>query len=1320
MTTFGSMSGRSTNKFNKIISFLTQKIIDSETSSKEVFDSGEDNLPENIDMFDIEMERDLGTRSTLKTTGNVFRMVEGATWTKRLRLWVKFQSAGHLYDYAKNGNFTEVYGLGQIPILMNKKVPENVLGWEFHSFFNGQDQFAYTVDNPQIRISAMFADSAITHISFLDSFNPISISTQHTAHASVLFSKVDDDQLKDGYAATMNHKGDLFFYVRRNFKQYSLFLHGIYAQQLQDEIEAGGDFLAENFDPRNFNTDKSYVTNLICSITKTNDHWFVYQKSNHNLKYMMNGEDVFQSTDSFIVDPILDVPFQDGAYNSDGSDRTVINDITTSNNNGTLVDAGNGQWQTDNTFFSFGSNSGGTAGGSYVTFPSITAINTATELTISLMFKPDNIVNTKNYDAIIFEKNTGNSSFRLRRLANSGDLRFTYVDSLGVSFDVTKTNAFTTTDWQSIVIKLKAAEPLQLFVNNVVSSGGTPAAVTTSGNLQLFDDTKAERGTICYFRVFTTKLGTTDTDRLFDEGYHNPVFPKAEKPQPVPDPSPPPVLIPFEAFYNLAYANTTSESNVVWLNSIAGNAPFFEIYNVADGVDTSDPELLKYDVPDGVGTAGDPFVEFYTYSPTDNSSVQLSDTDNSAGGVGVKTGSAIIGKKVTVAKFQLKAENTPVGSVYCRIWNASGAIVATLDYWNGTTLGTLNAANVTSDWVEYEFRNTTYNWGATSVQADWVIGVEYAAPDGSNDVIHLRRQSSGNPMPNEQQAGRNTGNSTFSFDTSNGRDVGAKFSTGLGTTSTDPNITLGSGGITTVSESFGATAHNLLNLPPTKIILRLKKSGTPSGSFSVVLMNSAGTVLSTFTGPTTANSLTTTTADYTFTNLANTVLITNGVQIGISYGGTGGNVIVMTNKGNTTAANATNTGGTNNYHGATSYLRKYQAGWTNDTAVDLSAKIYTGGGSFDADIKFTDSLTRVYVKAAHTSSSLSLKALTKATVKLRKTGSPTGLISCVVRKGDGTDGIRFNVGTYDVSLLTGTYQAITFTNIFNTTQIQVNDRVSFEYSGSTATNYIEILTNKDVFETTNTIAGTYSAPVYTDNAQRDISGIFYRGGEPDLASRIRCAQKIMSNDSVMDGEKLTKIRVYLKKSGSPTGNIHCIIYRGSDDSPIVTIGSPLAASSLTTSWIAYDFENTNNGYVADVNDKVAIVFEGGDSTNKVGVNVVNPSTYDGANSHVVRYNGSAYDDLLNSDMSGTMWRGGYLYQPPANAIPDPTPTNNKDLLFCAGNNLLAGFARVLMREFRIYVEDTTTQEAINMYENRYSKTSRSPQEVLVAGIYKPF
>ncbi len=1332
MTNFGSMSGRSTNKYFKVISFLSQKLIDAETSQKQIFDSGEDDLPENIDIFDIEMERDLGTTSTLKIKDNIFRMAEGATWTKQLRMWIKFCNAANLYDYARNGNTTKVYGWTQIPILMKKKIDENVLGYEFHSFFNGQDQFAYTLDNSQVQIAPMFADSNVTHISIMDSFNPVSISKQVGKETSVLYCKVDDDQIKDGYAATMNDKGDLFFYIKRNFKQYSLFLKGIYYDQLQDELANGGDFNAENYNPMNFNTDREYVSNLICSIRKSNDHWMIYNKTTNVISYMLNGTaDSFDSTQAFIVDPILDVPFQDGAYNSDGTDRTIINDISPGNFNGTLSNPENGQWQTNNTFLSFGSNTAGNGGGCEINFPTLSTLDSASEYTLSFMLKPDTMVNQKTYSEWIISKNySNNNSFILYRPASSNNLRAEF-KSGGNFYAVTVTNAFSSTDWHSIVIKFKSNEQIQLIINGITYSGVTlPADITTAGTLKLFRTNTAFRGSISYLRVFTTKLGSTDTQRLVDEGYHNPLFPKAEKPQPEPVEIPDPIPIPFESVYNLA--SSFSDLNTVWLNSIEGAAPFFSIYDVTDGTDESFPEEAIYDVSDGSGSSGEPFTEFYTYSPSDNSSIQLSDTDNSAGGVGVSSGSSIIGKKVTRAKFQLKAESSPTGSVYCRIWNSSGSIVATLDYWNGSSLGTLNASSVSSDWTEYEFRNTTFNWGSSSVQAGWVIGIEYNAPS-DGDTIHVRRQSSGNPMPNEQAAARNTGDSNFDFDTS-GRDAGAKLSTGLGTSSSDPFLymeyihNIGNPGSSNslrydrIMQKFGS-GDTCIGQIPTKVKVKLKKVGSPTGTLRCYLCSghTGSVVQAEFGTAVNISSIPTTTTEYTFTLPSNVKTIVSGWNIMLFWEGMGSSTTAKVGV-------LTNSGIVDNHNGNASFIQKYgyvpgfesfENDLLNYTTLDMTGVFYIGGSEFDADMTFTATRTKIYERCMTTDSSLYHKKLTKVIPRLKKVGSPTGNITCVVRKSDGTE--RFTLKTLNVADLSTSYADVVFDNVFNTTQVELNDRVCLEYSGANGTDYVSVLVNKDVFETTKTIGGTYTSPVYSDNAQIDISGKMYIGGEPDLSSRIRCAQKINTNDSILDGEKVTKVRVFLRNPDAVIGNVHCIVYRGSDDQPMVTIGTK-PASEIGPTFESVDFENTNNGYVLDVNDKVAIVFEGGSTTQRIGINVRQNTSYDGDNSHVVRFNGTTYDDYGEGtwDLCGTMWKGGFDFQPPIGTQPDPTPTNNKDLLFCAGNNLLSGFARLLMREFRIYTKEITPNMALNIYNNRYSETARVADEILVSGLYKPF
>ncbi|MDR4491333.1 MAG: LamG-like jellyroll fold domain-containing protein [Candidatus Nitrosocosmicus sp.] len=1321
MTLFGSMSGRSTSKFNTIVNYLSQKVVDAETQGKQIFDSGEDNLPENIDTFDITQIRDLGLRSTLKNAGTTYRMVEGADG-KDLRCWVKFCNAGKLYDYSRNNLQSSVYGLRQIPILNMKKVTDNVLGWEFQSFFNGNDQYAYTDDHDKIRISEMFDNEDVTHISFFDSFRPVSLSTQNATETSVLFEKIDDDQLKDGYACTFNDKGDLFFYVRRNFKQYSLFLKGVYAEEVQDELINVGDFTASNFSDKNYFTDRDYVTSLICSTIKTDDHWFVFDKSDNSIKHILNGIDVTPT--GLSVSPILDVPFQDGAYNTDGTDRTEINDLL--GNNGTLTNPENGQWQTNNTFFSFGGNTAGDGGGCEITFPTMSEIDSATELTISLMYKPDSILNTKSYFTRLVSKNwANNSSFVLWRPNNTNNLRFTFKNSSGTDNNLTFTNAFPQTDkWYSIIVKLKDGQVPELLVDGASVSGSTAISDISTGTtspLQLFDDDKGARGTICYFRVFDSVLGANDTQLLIDEGYHNPTFPKAEKPQPEPVETPPPVTNPFLVFYNLASSSSTpTTANSVRLNALQADSDFLEVYSVADGEDQSDPETLIYDVSDGSSTGSeDPFAEQYRFdTPSGNSSVQCSTSDNDAGGIEVQSGHALIGKKITRAFFYLKAESTPTGSVYCRIWDASGNIKVTLDYWNGSTLGTLNASSVTGDWVAYEFRNTIFNWGSSSIQDGWVIGIEYHASSGG-DTIHIRRDTS-NPKANVVQASRNYDSSSFSSNSSN--DVACILYSGGGTTATDPFIYMQYASLSPydrVVQKFGTGDPCVGNIP-TKVKVKLKRTGTCNGTIHVYLVTAYnGTAKAEFGSGISASSISTTTTEYTFTNLTNTESIVANYVIMVHWEGltssSTGTIGVLTNSGVTDPHPPT---GSNTI----SYVSKYGGfSLTNYTTLDMSGQIYKGGNDFDADLPFTTTRTRIYVKCVTSASDIYNKKLTRFTARAKRVGSATGLLTCNCRV-NGSDAVKFTLGTVDASTIgTSAYEDITFTNVFNDQAVGLNDRICIEYLGADATKYIELNVNKDVLNTTATIGGTYSAPSNTDNAQIDIAGKMYTGGTPDVNSRIRCGQKIaVDNDSIMDGRKLTKIGVWLANPGGGLGNINCIVYRGTDDSPIVTIGDPVAASGIGSTYEFVEFENVNNGYVLNVNDVVAIVYEGGSAAAPLYVHVRDGAGYDGNNSHIVRYNGEEYDSMLTYDLAATMWTGGDTYQPPAGTQPDPTPTNNKALLYCAGNNILSGFARVLQREFMIYAKEITEQMALNKYENRYSITTRSRTEVLTAGLYRPY
>jgi len=81
----------------------------------------------------------------------------------------------------------------------------------------------------------------------------------------------------------------------------------------------------------------------------------------------------------------------------------------------------------------------------------------------------------------------------------------------------------------------------------------------------------------------------------------------------------------------------------------------------------------------------------------------------------------------------------------------------------------------------------------------------------------------------------------------------------------------------------------------------------------------------------------------------------------------------------------------------------------------------------------------------------------------------------------------------------------------------------------------------------------------------------------------------------MIGQTLTKVQVYLKKFGSPSGDITCAVKAQADNSTRVTIGT-LDVDDLTESMVLRTFDNsTNPSYELADGDVISIHFAGDDS-----------------------------------------------------------------------------------------------------------------------------
>jgi hypothetical protein len=113
---------------------------------------------------------------------------------------------------------------------------------------------------------------------------------------------------------------------------------------------------------------------------------------------------------------------------------------------------------------------------------------------------------------------------------------------------------------------------------------------------------------------------------------------------------------------------------------------------------------------------------------------------------------------------------------------------------------------------------------------------------------------------------------------------------------------------------------------------------------------------------------------------------------------------------------------------------------------------------------------------------------------------------------------------------------------------------------------------------------------------------------------------------------VTEISVKLKKTGSPTGNVTCVIYAANGSTVVSTSSTTVNSASLTTDWVSYPFTfsialSPNTAYYISIN------YGGGDSSNYVSIhNGTTWGTPSGAISGVGAYYDSSWHDHASADL----------------------------------------------------------------------------------------
>lgn len=1336
MVDFISMfTGMSERDIGLLLKTIVQDSINSQLTNADISDIDNKTPILITNSKDVELINDISVQSAINIESTSPYLMPEEPDGNNLKLWLKFQNVGELRDWSYQKNKSYSTGGNTMPGLFSKYNENSMLKYELYSYFNGKTHYAYTEDSASVRILPNITSSKIT--SFFMRLVPVSLSRVLYADNNALFTKVDDDQLRYGYSVTVDLNGSLHFYIRNNYRQFYLFVKDAYNYILTDPLyDRQADFAFENYSKKSFLTGFEYLCGLVAEELPFHDWFFKYNPSTQVMTAINTSENnlasVFADTTSIVEKPYLSCPIQEGKWTHSGTVQTKVYDNSGNNNDGTITGyVTGGQWNDDNTLTSLGSNTAGTTGGMSIDWNSVVLLNTFTEFTISFWFNPGTeLINNKSYNTLLVSKGYAvASSIYIERTAGQNNLKFSFRAADNVEKSVTFSNPFTVQNkWYFVVARWKTGEKLKLSVNNVevLGASNVSATLSTAANtIKLYSTTRAPIGTMALLKFDSKQVLQTTIDDWYYQGYHNPLFPKSENIQPVQEEDPDPIFVPFSNAYTLDKPTTPVLEDYRRINSLIGNSPLIPRYTVVDGVGVANPELNPYSIADGVTTGGGstaftvvqgPGTAGTTIESSDSSNGKLGDvTDGNKRvalrikGTGATVAANLLGKTITKAQFDLKRIGTVTGTVYCKIWNAAGTEVA--------TIGSIAASSLLDGTYRLEtFTNTsnTVAIPAGSAGSEWRIGVEYTT-GASGHEVDVRRKSGGGVDDSVNQDSWDWDGTSW---TSNGNpDFDIKcnlFYGGTGSPLVDPWIIMKSGSYNRVTEAFG-NADPIMGKTIGKVTLRLKKSGSPTGTATIALLNNASppAILATFGTVDVANDLTTSFQDITKTNYVHGIVTASGHRIGIVWTpSASGEVHVMTNQGNTTS---------NSWQGTTSYVLSYITGWSSNTSIDLAGKIYTGGNNFFAFIQFKDGVTRLATKAVNSSSSLHNRKITNIMSRMAKVGSPSGIVTATIR--DANDVVKVQFSGVDVDTIPADVQYHDTIFVNNTHNYRINsdlgsgDKISFEYTGTNnSTNYIEINTNHDVIDGLNTITQVYTNGNYTDQAQRDLAGIYYEGGEPDLVSRTRVAQSVEHQSSRLKGKKITRVKAFLIRTGTASGTAYCNI-RNSNDDLIKTLDT-VAVSSLSTDPAIpseITFENTTNNYPLTVNDKVSIEFSGGDSSNQVGVLVrsVTPN-YDGNFSYIRKFDEFDWDDEETTlDLCAVMDEGGYFFTPDPFSIPDPTPTNIKDLLYCAGNNAKSGFFETFLMEFRIYSKDITLSMADNLYNNRYSISDIGNGELLM-------
>lgn len=1224
------------------------------------------------------------------------------------RLFIRSENFGELFDYSLQGNESKALSDMMIQEVIIREDENNMIGGEFVSYFNGS-HYINVKDNKKLRLKDIIVDTPTKNgFCFVRRFNPLRYGNS-SQDSVILDQKIDTSQNQYGYSLNLDDKGNLYFYVSFNYRIYYTMLEGAF-----DPIDLGNvDFFSQNFNKRNFKTEYDSIQEWANSLMYDVACSFNFTTKECKIRLRFKDKDDVEQVRSISsvnqLPPNLQVhlPLQEGKWSN--IENVPLNQVYDTSSNqfiGTRQNtAGLGTWQNNNTF----KNVKQTTGGAYYTIPNNANIDNLTEFSLCFWAKFDNVLNDGTYRYIVNKGWSNNGSIVLYRNLNTSNFTVAFKNTSGTTISINFANAVIDTNWHFYSMRWKTGEKLKMSVDNGLGIESSAIGTGTLTNTSNFDilGSGSDNMTMINLMFFNRQITAAEQTSLYKLGPHLAQFPSNKEPQRTPSGSPSPITNPFAILYDLPKITSPTSANYTFLNNPSADSPYISKYTCAAGVPENIPKVTPYNVPDGVIVSGSPFVMESDLTSSDNSHGRLASSQNKIVGVEISSissgrGLAINNKAFTKAAFWLRKANTVGGTIYCRMWSKTGSLLATLG-----SLTNLNTA-LTDSYQLFEFTNLNNTAKLDGVAA--VIGIEYVWASSGQEVTVQRVGS--NADSTIIQATYDT-----SWSTNSTYDIAYRVWTGQGSSSSDPFYSMSYSNYWKFAQYIG-TNDSLIGKAPSEFTCKMyRSSGTAAGTLVWKIWKANGTIITLAAPALNTSSLTTSTAGavYTFADLENPYTLAAGDRIGIEWVNqplSSFKVYVMTNYGNHSPTTDT----AKNHNSTTSYFSLYQSSWASTTNYDMSGTISHGGYSFSATFKFTSSVTRVGQRASNNSAPFWNQLLTRTEPLIKRTGTiPTSsIITCNIRKqSDNT--ILKTIGSFDAnSIGTSVFETVPFTNIGSDYYIQSGDYVSFELSSCNATNYIEFSINKDVIS--NSTLVQYSSNVTSDLSQYDLSGVFSIGGQIDTLSRTRVGQYINTQNSLFmtaTSNKITYLEIPMYKVGNPLGQIYFNI-RDENDVPVKSLGQ-IAASGLSTtvgSPTIVTITDLTNTYILAAKNMISIEYDGGDQSNKVGVQM-KTSTYDGTNSYLTRYNGITYDYNTAVNLVALMKTGGDTYTPDPSDLPPVMPQSDTDLYIGISGDKEGEYTIEIFDLFVFCTELLTNDELDNFYFTRNDFESNAWEEILL-------